>query len=39
MQDYQKLNEQTIRNIYALPRINNFIENLGEFDKFCKFDI
>ena len=39
VQDYQKLNQQTIQNVYPLARIDELVQNLGEFDFFIKMDI
>ena len=39
VQDYCYLNSQTIRNGYPLPRIDELINNLCEYDCYIKMDI
>ncbi len=39
IQDYHYLNSQTIRNGYPLPRIDELIDNLREYDCFIKMVI
>src|SRR6266511_3946496 len=39
VQDYRYLNSQTIRNGYPLPRIDELIDDLREYDCYIKMDI
>ena len=38
VQDYQYLNEQTIKNNYPLPLISDIVENTGTKKVFTKLD-
>ena len=39
VQDYRHLNQGTIKNAYPLPRIDDLIDGLHEYDLFLKFDV
>jgi hypothetical protein len=39
VQDYQKLNEMTIKNRYPLPLISELIDKLAEAKYFSKMDV
>ena len=39
VQDYQYLNNHTVKNAYPLPLISNLIDNLWHFSHFTKFDV
>jgi len=39
VQDYRYLNEGTIKNAYPLPRIDDLIDGLQDFDLFIKLDV
>jgi len=39
VQDYQYLNEWTVKNNYLLPVISNIIENIGTKKVFTKMDL
>jgi len=39
VQDYRYLNKHTIRNVYPLPRIDDLVDKLKDFDCFIKMDI
>ena len=39
VQDYQYLNEQTIKNNYLLPLILDIVENIGIKKVFTKLDL
>ena len=39
VQDYQYLNEHTVKNAYPLPLIANLVDNLCHFSHFTKFDV
>ena len=39
VQDYQYLNEHTVKNAYPLPLIIDLIDNLCCFSRFTKFDV
>ena len=39
VQDYQYLNEHTVKNTYPLPLIINLIDNLCCFSRFTNFDV
>ena len=39
VQDYPHLNQGTVKNAYPLPRIDDLIDGLYEYDLFLKFDV
>ena len=39
VQDYQYLNEQTVKNNYLLPLISDVIKNIGTEKVFIKIDL
>ena len=39
VQDYRHLNQEMIKNAYPLPRIDDLIDRLHEYDLFLKFDV
>jgi len=39
VQNYQYLNEQTVKNNYPLPLISDIIENIGTKKVFMKMDL
>ena len=39
VQDYQYLNDHTVKNAYPLPLIADLVNNLQQFSHFTKFDI
>jgi len=39
VQDYQYLNEWTVKNNYSLPLISDVIENMGTKRMFTKMDL
>ena len=39
VQDYQYLNQGTIKNYYPLPHIDDLIDGLHEYDLFLKFNV
>ena len=39
MQDYRKLNEMTIKNLYPLPLIQELIDKLKQSHYFSKMDV
>ena len=39
VQDYQYLNEHTVKNAYPLPLVSNLVDNLRQFSLFTKFDV
>ena len=39
VQDYQYINHHTIRNAYPLPRINDLVDKMKDFDCYIKMDI
>ncbi len=39
VQDYHYINQNTVRNVYPLPRIDDLVDKLKDFDCFIKMDI
>ena len=39
VQDYQYLNEHTVKNTYPLPLVSDLVDNLRQFSLFTKFDV
>jgi len=39
VQDYQYINRHTIRNAYPLPRIDDLVDKMKDFDCYIKMDI